>query len=61
MLSPRHHDSSELPPGHPCRGCPVRDAAGDHPPMERELYVAAGRELANAKRQMVLLGRKTAV
>lgn len=162
MLSPRHHDSSELPPGHPCRGCPVRDAAvcgvlgeeelrnfrrlgcgmrlsageclfrqgesalsvftvtegmlksykllpdgrrqvigfhfpgdfvgttihehqeitveaithvrvcafpvrrfddfvEDHPPMERELYVAAARELATAKRQMVLLGRKTAV
>jgi CRP/FNR family transcriptional regulator len=162
MLSPRHHDSSELPHGHPCRDCPVRDSAvcgvlgneelkdlrhfgcsmrlsagqslfrqgepalsvftvtegalksyrilpdgrrqvtgfhfpgdfvgnavdeehevttealettsvcafpvrrfddfvEDHPPMERELYIAAARELAMAKQQMVLLGRKTAV
>lgn len=29
--------------------------------MERELYIAAARELAMAKQQMVLLGRKTAV
>lgn len=162
MLSPHHHDSSELPVGHPCRNCPVRDSAvcgvlgneelrdfrrlgccmqlatgqalfrqgepalsvftvtegalksyrilpdgrrqvtgfhfpgdfigsafdedhsvtvealentsvcafpvrrfddfvEDHPPMERELYVAAARELAAAKEQMVLLGRKTAI
>ncbi len=162
MLNPRHHDSSELPQGHPCRGCPVRDCAicgvldaadlnafrhlgcgielrdgeslfaqgepalsvftvtegmlksyniladgrrqvtgfhlpGDfvgtsvdedhqfsaeavgecrvcafpirrfenfveeHQPMERELYIAAARELAHAQQQMVLLGRKTAL
>ena len=162
MLSPRYHDTSELPHGHPCRGCPVRDFAvcgiletdelrgfrrlgcslalnagetlfhqgapalsvftvtegalksykiladgrrqvvgfhlpgdflgasvddthafaaealeasrlcafpqrrfddfvGDHPPMERELYIAAAHELADARQQMVLLGRKTAI
>lgn len=162
MLSPHHHDSSELPHGHPCHGCPVRDLAvcgvlgnedlksfrhlgcslrlragqslfrqgepalsvftvtqgtlksyrilpdgrrqvtgfhfpgdlvgialdddhevtiealenatvcavpvrrfddfvEDHPPMERELYIAAARELVAAKQQMVLLGRKTAI
>jgi CRP/FNR family transcriptional regulator len=162
MLSPRHHDSSELPVGHPCRGCPVRDKAicgvleagelktfrhlgcgielrdgeslfaqgdpalsvftvtagmlksyailpdgrrqitgfhvagdfvgtsvdeehqfaaeavgecrvcafpvrrfesfvEDHQALEREVYIAAARELADAKRQMVLLGRKTAI
>lgn len=37
------------------------DFVEDHPPMERELYIAAARELAAAKQQMVLLGRKTAV
>ena len=162
MLSPHHHDSSELPHGHPCHGCPVRDLAvcgvlgnedlksfrhlgcslrlragqslfrqgepalsvftvtqgtlksyrilpdgrrqvtgfhfpgdlvgialdddhevtiealenatvcavpvrrfddfvEDHPPMERELYIAAARELVAAKQQMVLLGWKTAI
>ena len=162
MLSPRAHDTSELPAGHPCRGCPVRDLAicgvlgsddlgqfrrlgcgvelrsgerlvgegedalsvftvtegalrastvlpdgrrqvaafhlpgdfagttvsdthaftleavgdtrvcafpvrrfadflEDHQPLERELYIAAARELAQAQQQMVLLGRKTAV
>lgn len=162
MLSPRYHDSMELPQGHPCHGCPVRDAAvcgvldaaelrdfrrlgccielrdgeslfaqgepalsvftvtqgmlksyniladgrrqvtgfhvpgdfvgtsiddehqfaaeavgecrlcafpvrrfddfvEDHQPMERQLYVAAARELAEAQQQMVLLGRKTAI
>lgn len=49
-----------------CRVCafPVRrfeDFVEDHPPMERELYIAAARELAEARQQMVLLGRKTAV
>ena len=49
-----------------CRVCafPVRrfDAfVEDHQPMERELYIAAARELAEAQQQMVLLGRKTAV
>lgn len=162
MLSPSHHHSNELPVGHPCRGCPVRDLAvcgvldtdelrsfrrlggqmrlrggeslfnqgdpatsvftvtegtlksyrifsdgrrqvmgfhmpgdfvgasvddnhahtveaigdcrvcafpirrfddfvEDHPPMERELYIAAARKLAEAQKQMVLLGRKTAI
>lgn len=162
MLTPRHSDSSALPPGHPCRGCPVRDLAAcavleteelrtfrklgcgielqagetlysegdpalsvftvtegmmrsskvlpdgrrqitgfhvpgdfvgttvhdshaftveavrntrlcafpmrrfedfieDHQPMERELYIAAARELAEAQQQMVILGRKTAL
>jgi len=161
MLSPHHHDTSELPHGHPCRGCPVRENAvcgvltgddlctfrrlgctlslsrgetlfqegepalsvftvtqgvlksyrlladgrrqvmgfhypgdcigstfddehgctvevvqdaricafpirrfdefvDDHPPMERELYIAAARGLAIAQTQMLLLGRKTA-
>jgi CRP/FNR family transcriptional regulator len=32
----------------------------DHPPMERELYIAAARQLAAAQTQMLLLGRKTA-
>lgn len=27
MLSPSHHHGDELPAGHPCRGCPVRDLA----------------------------------
>lgn len=49
-----------------CRVCafPVRrfdDFVEDHQPMERELYIAAARELAEAQQQMVLLGRKTAV
>lgn len=49
-----------------CRVCafPIRrfdDFVEDHPPMERELYIAAARELAAAQRQMVLLGRKTAI
>ncbi len=162
MLSPRNRDSSELPPGHPCRGCPVRDLAvcggleteelktfrrlgcgielragetlysegdpalsvftvtegimrsskvladgrrqvtgfhmpgdfvgttvsethaftveaiedarlcafpmrrfenfvADHHEMERELYIAAASELAEAQQQMVILGRKTAL
>lgn len=162
MLSPKNHDTSELPAGHPCFGCPVRDFAicgvlgsddlgkfrrigccvelrpgerlagegeaalsvftvtegalrasavlpdgrrqvaafhlpgdfagttvsdthaftleaigetrvcafpvrrfadflEDHQPLERELYIAAARELAQAQQQMVLLGRKTAV
>jgi len=162
MLTPRHKDSSELPPGHPCRGCPVRDLAvcggleteelrsfrrlgcgielragetlysegdpalsvftvtegimrsskvlpdgrrqltgfhmpgdfvgttveenhaftveairdtrlcafpmrrfedfvEDHQPLERDLYIAAARELAEAQQQMVILGRKTAL
>lgn len=48
-----------------CRVCafPVRrfdDFVEDHQPMERELYIAAARELAEAQQQMVLLGRKTA-
>lgn len=162
MLSPRHHDSSNLPAGHPCGNCPVRDLAvcgslepgelgsfrrmgccielragetlcvdgdsalsvftvtdgmmrssrilsdgrrqvtgfhlpgdfvgastqerhaftieaiedsrvcafpvrrfenfvEDHQPMQRELYIAAARELAQAHEQVVLLGRKTAI
>ena len=49
-----------------CRVCafPVRrfDAfVDDHQPLERELYIAAARELAAAQQQMVLLGRKTAL
>jgi CRP/FNR family transcriptional regulator len=49
-----------------CRVCafPMRrfdDFVEDHPPMERELYIAATRELAQAQKQMVLLGRKTAI
>jgi CRP/FNR family transcriptional regulator len=49
-----------------CRLCafPVgrfEDFAEEHQPMERELYVIAARELAQARKQMVLLGRKTAV
>jgi CRP/FNR family transcriptional regulator len=49
-----------------CRLCafPVRrfdDFVEEHQPMERELYIAAARELAEAQRQMVLLGRKTAI
>jgi CRP/FNR family transcriptional regulator len=43
---------------------PVRrfdDFVEDHPAMERELYIASARELAAAKQQMVLLGRKTAI
>jgi CRP/FNR family transcriptional regulator, anaerobic regulatory protein len=49
-----------------CRVCafPVRrfdHFVEDHPPMERELYIAAARELAGAQKQMVLLGRKTAI
>jgi CRP/FNR family transcriptional regulator len=43
---------------------PVRrfdDFVEDHPPMERELYIAAARELAEAQLQMVVLGRKTAI
>jgi CRP/FNR family transcriptional regulator len=48
-----------------CRICafPVRrfdDFVEDHQPMERELYIGAARELAQAQQQMVLLGRKTA-
>ncbi|MDT9600886.1 cyclic nucleotide-binding domain-containing protein [Sphingosinicella rhizophila] len=35
--------------------------AGEHPQLERELYRLATHELAAAQRQMVLLGRKTAV
>lgn len=37
------------------------DFVEDHPPMERELYIAAARELAEAQQQMVVLGRKTAL
>ncbi len=33
----------------------------EHQPMQRELYIAATRELAQAQQQMVLLGRKTAI
>ena len=33
---------------------------GDHPKVERELYRLAAHELAEAQRQMVLLGRKAA-
>jgi CRP/FNR family transcriptional regulator len=49
-----------------CRVCafPVRrfeNFVEEHRPMERELYIAAARELAEAKRQMILLGRKTAI
>jgi CRP/FNR family transcriptional regulator len=42
---------------------PVRrfDAfVSEHPAMERELYVVAAKELAGAREQMMLLGRKTA-
>ncbi|HEX2803799.1 MAG TPA: helix-turn-helix domain-containing protein [Sphingomicrobium sp.] len=49
-----------------CRVCafPVRrfeNFVEDHPPMERELYIAAARQLAQAHEQMVLLGRMTAI
>jgi len=33
----------------------------EHQPMQRELYIAATRELVQAQQQMVLLGRKTAM
>lgn len=49
----------------PARVCafPVRrfdDFVEDHAPMERELYLAAARQLADSRDQMVLLGRMTA-
>ncbi len=49
-----------------CRVCafPVRrfdDFVEDHQPMQRELYIAAARRLGEAEKQMVLLGRKTAI
>jgi CRP/FNR family transcriptional regulator len=37
------------------------DFVGDHRPLERELYIASERMLADARRHMVLLGRKNAI
>jgi CRP/FNR family transcriptional regulator len=49
-----------------CRVCafPARrfdDFVGEHRPMERELYIAAARELDQARDQMVVLGRNSAI
>jgi CRP/FNR family transcriptional regulator len=49
-----------------CRVCafPLRrfeNFVDEHAPMERELYIAAARDLAEARKHVVMLGRKTAV